>query len=354
MGHLPIVTQQSIENVIQEGCISTRGNLGTRMIKTAADLFSDVLACRRGDLVFPWIVSETNGEGVNIGFKYVFKVAGPPRYVRGEEFPVKLPLERNGCEFSVPLSESEALDLWDKKLLWNAIGKKSLGRGRSVSHQLPMEDDRLIELLEAKNIGRRPRKIELGQFNHQAGVPLHIDSSQDAWFEGENARLNGLTKEARVSELNLAALPWRTGNRFGFEKTLEAWIMEHIDKPAGAQLRNVILDDQMKIKWFGNYLPFGVAGGNIDIVVIQEGKNSRNVLVIELKRGSLNQDQYNVTVDQVFAYEKFIHKSFRTYGIRTRTRPVIICAGLSRNIGAQRPVQVVEYEIQENGNVLFA
>ena len=81
MGHIPIVNQDTIQKVITEGCISTRGNLKDYKVKTIADLFADALTTRVGDLVFPWIIGSKNKP--NIGFKYVFKVADKPYFVHG-------------------------------------------------------------------------------------------------------------------------------------------------------------------------------------------------------------------------------------------------------------------------------
>ena len=93
MGHLNIVTQETFNEIINEGHISTRGDLKDegKWIKTTSDLFSDALAMRKGDLVFPWIIKSNGGK--NIGFKYVFRVSGKPIFVNGEKYPIKIPLE---------------------------------------------------------------------------------------------------------------------------------------------------------------------------------------------------------------------------------------------------------------------
>ena len=355
MGHLPIVNLETIKNVISEGCISTRGNLNEMIENTTANILSDVLATRKGDLIFPWIVKgETGG---NVGFKYIFKVDGPPVFVNGEKYPVKVPLARVGYEFKEPLPESEALDLWDKKLLWNAIGKKSLGRGRSLSHQLPMEDEKLQELLRKVNAGK-PKKLKLNEFKKR-GQPIVINSKQDQWDEKLKRTLVALSPEERISRLDLSGLPWRRGNRFIYEKTLEAWIMANIDSPIETQLRETILDPKLSIEWFGNYLPFGVAGGNMDVVVIQNDGNQKKVLVIELKVGDLSQGQYEQAAGQVIDYSSFIQRAFKSYGISVDVEPIVLCAKpLRKRVyssvkGIDAPVKLVVYEIDDSGKVQF-
>ena len=96
MGHLQIVNLKTLPDVLKTGFISGRGDLKKYVGKTIADLFSDVLAVRKGDYIFPWIVRE--GQHENMGFKYVFKVAGPPIYVKGDPFPIKVPLQEEYWE----------------------------------------------------------------------------------------------------------------------------------------------------------------------------------------------------------------------------------------------------------------
>lgn len=127
VGHLNIVNNDTIIDILETGYISTNGVLKSRTIKTISDLFSDVLATRKGDFVFPWIIKGKDNN--QIGFRYILKIAGPPIYVFGDEYPIKIPIEDIVISYPIALEESDALDLFRIELLWNAIGKKSLGRG---------------------------------------------------------------------------------------------------------------------------------------------------------------------------------------------------------------------------------
>ena len=352
MGHIPIVNQDTIQKVITEGCISTRGNLKDYKVKTIADLFADALTTRVGDLVFPWIIGSKNKP--NIGFKYVFKVADKPYFVHGDDYPIKIPLQVEGQEYATPLSEAEALELWDGKLLWNIIGKKSLGRGRSLSHQTKMEDSRLIEMLKNKNNNRQPATIRLGAYS-SGGVPITINQSQTGSPTFETT-LNQFQEKDRLKNVNLNNIPWRKGSAFVEEKVLEAWLMENIDKTSCNGLREIIMPVRLHIDWFGNYLPYGVQGSNID-VVISHLNGSRDVSVIELKVGKLSSKEIIKTYNQVKAYAVFIEKAFKAFGVEVNTNPIIISnKNLTRRDNQtwrELDITSIVYQIQSNGTVSF-
>jgi len=354
MGHLPIVNQETINNMIKKGCISTRGDLRKMWIKTTSDIFSDVLAVRKGDLVFPWIIKSNKSD--NLGFKYVFKVAGTPFFAKGQRYPVCVPLEPEGVEYSNPLSEAEALDLWEHKLLWNAIGKKSLGRGRSLTHQTPMEDKRMLELLEKKN-PQGPKKIKLGNCI-PTSTPITIDTKRDKWDPKLKQNLGNVAPEERLSNLELSGIPWRNGNFFMTEKTLEAWMMENIDKDKAKQFRELAFKEDWPITWFANYLPFGVQGSNMDIVILQE--NDKKIAnIVELKVGALNKTGYEEAGNQAIDYALFIKDAFKAFGLDVELN-ILVLSGSS-----QQPLSIsrisrdglssgwITYKIGDKGDVSF-
>lgn len=356
MGHLPIVNQETVKGMIKEGCISTRGDLKKLWVKTISDIFSDVLAVRKGDLVFPWIVKSDKSS--NLGFKYIFKVAGAPFFVKGEKYPVRVPLEPEGFEYKNPLSEAEALDLWDRKLLWNVIGKKSLRRGRSLTHQTPMEDGRMIELLEKKN-PQGPKKIKLGSCKPTKKIPITINPSRDQWDPKLKQSLQSMTAEERLSNLDLPGIPWRKGNFFIAEKTLEAWMMENIDKSEGKQFRELAFKENWPIVWFANYLPFGVQGSNIDVVILQEQGEKRIANIVELKVGSLNKNDYEEAANQAIDYAIFIRDAFNAFGLSVELNIVVLSGSSQLPLSISRikrnnlSSRWITYNIDNNGNVRF-
>lgn len=351
MGHLPIVNQETLKLVIEKGCIETKGKINNKIVETAASMFGDVLATRKGDLVFPWIVDSDESEG--LGFQYVFRIGGDPVFVRGEEFPIKIPLESKGLRFDNPVSEAEALDLFDKKLLWNAIGKKSLGFGHSFSHQTLMEDEKLLDLLKSKNKIAAPTEIKLGSFSDN-GQKITISTLES----GDNKNMisdliSRFTEDQRLSNLNLHDIKWRDGNQFVVEKALEAWLMENIDKPTCNSLRKILFGDEKTIpKWFGNYLPFGVQGSNIDIVI---SENNNFIYVLELKRGKKSNNQIEEATKQVLEYSNFIKRAFNAFDFKTTVIPVVISnehkkpKPLPKNLG----IRFILYSIKDNGTISF-
>jgi len=355
MGHLPIVNQATFSKMISDGCLSTRGFLGKLWIKTTSDILSDVLATRKGDLIFPWVIYGCGGS--NIGFKHIFKVADSPIFIKGDEFPVKIPLQVNGLEYGKSLSEADALDIWDKKLLWNAIGKKSLGRGRSLTHQTPMEDEKIIELLNERNPSG-PKKIRLKKFN-QTQIPICIDPKQNKLGKNLLEKINATAGDDRLSLLDFKSIPWRRNNLFSFEKTLEPWLMANIDKPTCKQFRKLAFDDDIPIRWFANYLPFGVQGSNIDLVVLQEKNGVKIANVIELKVGPLNQRGFEDAAMQVLDYSVFIRKALRAFGEEHMMNVVVVSRKSNildkTAIKDKRILKVkwVGYEINSSNDVIF-
>jgi hypothetical protein len=358
MGHLSIVTQETIKDVIKEGYISTRGKLKKKITEVIASMFADVLAVRKGDIVFPWIVSDEKSG--NLGFKYIFYVSGPPIFVKGNKYPIKIPLKKYGYEFRIPLSEAEALNLWRKKLLWNIIGKKSLGKGKSFMHQLPMEDELMLDLLKSKNI-ENPRKIKLGHRSFKS-IPLSINPSQKEWKNKLKKRLEVTPEEKKISKIELRNLPWRkkSKNQFIVEKALEAWLMENLDKPKCKNLIKLILPNS-KIKWFGSYLPFGVQGSNIDIVIIHLKNKKTVITVIELKVNSLNLKEFEKAAEQSVTYSIFLKEAFEAFGIKVKLNPVVLSGLPKRGVKIQNikalkkglSLKWISYSINDNGIIKF-
>lgn len=352
MGHLSIVNQETLFDVIRSGYISVRGNLKEYWLKTLADIISDVLATRKGDFVFPWIIKGKKSE--NIGFQYIFRVAGDPIYVWGDKYPIKVPLDEIAIKYPKPLKEYKALDLWSCKLLWNAIGKKSLGRGRSLTHQTPMEDKRLIEMLKEVN-NNEYEKFEISRDNFKNAIKIDIDLKRKSIDEDLMGNIEKMSPEERISNLDFSAISWRYEKFFCYEKALEAWLMQYMGRESCLEFEKLVLFPRKKIEWFGNYLPFGVAGGNIDVVIIQKEENQVNkkyITVIELKVNNLNRENFKVTADQVSNYSDFLNRAFKSYEYKTEMQKIVL-SGISREKDGNETVRWIQYEIIEDGIVCF-
>ena len=148
MGHLVIVNAATYEKTIASGFIGVRASLGANsatkpsILGQYADLAADLLGVRPGDLIFPWLTDTSRG----VAFRNVSVAQSRVYRLPGVAMPLRVNLEEESRNF-VGLTEADALDLWEHRLLWNAIGKKSLGRPRTLTHQTPYEDAELLRRL---------------------------------------------------------------------------------------------------------------------------------------------------------------------------------------------------------------
>lgn len=358
MGHLCIVNEATEQAIIREGYLSTHGGLGKYWIKTVADLFSDLLAMRPDDYVFPWITAGTGG--ANLGFRHVLRVDGPPIFCPGEEYPLKVPLKATGEKFATPLPEVDALDLFgafNGQMLWNAIGKKSLGRGRSVTHQTPMEDELLLNRLKALN-GGISTPVTLTRVSFPGAVPINIVPTQNLPGSCPPSLL--------LKDITVSGMQWSSGSCFTYEKVQEAWLMEHIDDKLTDAFWDLALPGGLKgwkLEWFANYLPFGVQGSNIDVVALHSScskPGERLVTIIELKVGQESQSGFKWAAEEVAGYCGLISNAFKAFRVPVSINPVVL-TGASKPRGGYKAVTTssgytpkwINYEIDTSGYVNF-
>lgn len=353
MGHLPICDPTTFA-LFMDGYVAIRSDLRKLMEKTTADIFSDALATRPGQPIFPWVINGCGDAGW--GFKHVFTVSDEPLFVAGDAFPIRIPLREEYLDFEVALAEEKALDLWRGRLLWNAIGKKSLGRGRSLTHQLPMEDDELLRRLREVN-RREPRRKTLRRRGFKGAVPIQMPTTGEGWDRNRRQTLERLQPGKRLGALDPVGLSWRRGGLFTHEKALEGWIMQNIDREAGASLVGALPEPIAPIEWFGNYLPYGVAGANIDVLLLQRGTDDAVATVIELKKDPLNVDGMAGAAAQVLEYSHFIADAMRAFDVAVVMRAAVI-SGAQTGKRRAKPtglpeVTWIEYRIEPDGQVLF-
>lgn len=327
MGHLAIVNIETLEDVLSSGCISTRGNINKIWLKTTSDLFSDALCIRKGDLIFPWIIKGDSGK--NLGFRYVLKAKDVAHYSFGSEYPIQIPVEEKIIEYSSYLSEDKALDLFNQQLLWNAIGKKSLGRGKSITHQTLQEDDCLTNLLSGNSDGKFT-EICGGTYDYVEKNKISISESQNNWNDPYIETIEKINEYDRISRLNLNKLPWVEKNYFSYEKTLEAWICENIDGPKCVEFRKLFLNNDDELVWFGNYLPYGVQGSNIDFVTIIRRNDELLGFVIELKVGPTKYNGYLEICKQVSNYSNYIKKALKSFNVDLLVTPMVLTGRTSQ------------------------
>lgn len=326
MGHLAIVTPSTITRTNNNHpYISYKGTLGDKIYKTIADLFSDALVIRNGDIIFTWCVNEKGKKG--FGFERYFIADGTVLFDPSDAYPIKIGV-KEGYKYDIPVSEERALDLFLPNLLWNAIGKKSLGRGRSLTHQTRYEDDILISLLESENIGRPKTKI----IDNPRYLPSlqHIEINNFSFTQTNPQQIGIQTVVKGKTQTLLNTIPiqniiWNSGNQFCCEKALEAYLCANIDNNSIIDFCTMVNHPECHIKWIGNYLPYGVQGSSIDMVVEIGNDNEHYIEVIELKDDTLGYKKYQYEVDyQILSYQKFIEKAFLSFVDTANVESVLI------------------------------
>jgi len=351
MGHLPIVNQKTFKDVLNTGYISTRGVLGPKLEKTIADLFSDVLATRNGDPIFPWIIKgDDNNNEQKLGFKFRLEVVGKPIFVKGEEFPIKLPVSTKYREYNQIKSEEEALNIFRKELLWNAIGKKSLQRGRSLTHQSLDEDATLENILGEYRLKDLTRKNLSG-----IQITINLSQTEESLETFPKSDLMEIPPKDRLKKINIEDIPWVSGRKFKTEKALEAWLMENIDS-GNIDLKK-FFPENSELEWFGNYLPYFVAGKNIDVVILhKQSDGRRSSSIIELKKDRITKALLITAINQVKRYAIFIKNAFKLESFEVN--PMVLCHLSSNNARGLKDisnkkshqmneVKLIGYDIEE-------
>lgn len=346
MGHLAISNNETVQEIISTGYVSGKCSVGEHQVKTVADIMSSFLCIKEGDYIFPWIIHNGNIRG--IGFKYVFICAGNPIYVQGELYPFKIPVRQEYYSYTIPVSENEALDLFRNRLLWNAIGKKSLGRPRSITSQTPDEDDLILQLLNDKNPNGRivNQRATLLSKNYPNAVPLYINHNQT------NASFINVTS---LNDIVICNLPFRNGNHFKVEKVLEAWFLQEANRNHLDGFLNSLGFNDYQFEWVGNYMPFGVSGSNIDVVAIITNGVNKVVLVIELKHQGNSINQYRYAANEVLVNAQFIERAFASFNRDYEVVKVVLTGnGGGRGISVRiNNVHWIAYEYNELNEIIF-
>ena len=333
MGHLAIVNSDTIRRITNgHPYISIGGTLNAYPLKTISDLFADALAVRDGDYIFTWMID--GGGTFGTGFDRYYIATGKVYFDSSDpDYPIKVGVKK-GYSYACSVPEEKALDLFRSHLLWNAIGKKSLGRGRSLSHQTLDEDGELLSLLSQANQGANPTVILSSPVYSHLFTRITINNFGPV----QNYVVPPFTALSSVLVNNIV---WNSGNLFQYEKTLEAFLCENLDS-IQVSFCNLLGYPNYRIKWLGNYLPYGVAGKNIDLVCEIECASSSIVVVIELKKGPCNYNGYKAIVDeQLNNYSQFIADAYRSYrGNRFLIEQVVLTHSPRRNLASS----VVQYK----------
>ncbi|MCS6989514.1 MAG: EVE domain-containing protein [Chloroherpetonaceae bacterium] len=294
--------------------------------KTRADILADLCCLRIGDRIFFY---ETNR-----GFHGIYRVRSLPftdetRFGSvGADAPYRVLIEPLHY-FPNPVSELRVLGLKNSaNELRSLFYKKALQRGKAITHLFPEEERKLTELLLKANDGEAKLAVSLYEPHDKPPITFDLEPSE-----------NGEVK---------------------YEKILEGWLMQHIDKPEFKC--DLFLRDLNDIETFANYVPTNIAGGNIDVIVYHKramnGVEMRyKISVIELKKGKIDES----AVIEIEEYVKWAGEHLANNDVEM-VQPVLIgkkvneraiarckCYGIS----GRKPI-LIEYAILPNYQISFS
>lgn len=320
MGHLSIVIESSLQKMIKKGAVLVKvGDSNCRPSKKWADILADALSIRKGDLVFPWVVKSTQ-----TGFSYQFKASDSAYLVNERGYRIGIPVESVYLRAKAHLPEGTALDFFPNKpsdgILWNAIGKKSLRRGRAITHQTPQEDGLMLRMLGSFTDFQRS----------SSGHDLEPCVTSFVYKSGLEVSAQG-----KISSLELNSDRWTKRGLFRWEKALEASLVSVLGTTNQRGFMEALGFPKAKIVWFANYLTYGVQGGSIDLLLVFRDGDIDKVVVVELKKDGLTPKSFQKAVKQVKDYSLYVEKAFKSFGEKVETIPVVV-SGIRKK--PQRPL----------------
>jgi len=227
---------------------------GQYVEKTRADILADISCIRKGDRIFFYeinngfhgiyeakgtaFIDEDEIEGEHN--KYLFGSEQNPHYTRDSLILPNRVLIKPRLYLEKPINEwrnasQSAFGRFTSAIdLRSIFYKKVLGRGKSITHLFPEEENKLTELLLKYN-KEKSKKLNLKPYKPNNPKRIIFDLT-----------------------------PTETGE-VKYEKILEGWIIQNIDNPSANT--NLFLGNLEEIECFANYVPVSIAGGNLDILV---------------------------------------------------------------------------------------
>lgn len=163
------------------------------------------------------------------------------------------------------------IDITDPGRLPTLLFRKVFGRGRerSAAPILPEEKEKLLRLLNKKNLGIPYSVVDLTQRLSLPPQPNYLKTI--------------------VASKIADPTSWR-GKELIWESLLECWLMMQIDNPIDPVLLEILTPVQ-DLEFFGNQILYGIGGEKTDILVLYEREERRyKANLIELKRGEIDKE----------------------------------------------------------------
>jgi|688.fasta_scaffold45799_5 hypothetical protein len=316
-------------------------SLSAREEMTTISMLADLARIRVGDQIYFYVQGVQSGVGGQQGYffgrfmatslSYVVsncpdKVNGAPI---GKSLPFRIDLDVD-CVYPKGVSESDSLDFiadieHPNQMLWSLIYRKLKGN-RGCTMIFPNEEARLRKLIR----------------KHNDSNP--IESGNITFRNNEICKTNVLANEPgsqnSLSISDLLIHRYRKNKRF--EAHLQWLIISQIGKSSIPSLDALLLRGG-KLSWIGNEVSAGVGMRRIDVMLIVEHSEKRELIVVELK--STPPEEQNVV--QLHSYLAWVRQYF-PMNRNDVIRPVLLSLPSRRKGNKRLKVESKWFEKFEN------
>lgn len=288
-----------------------------------ASMIADSLRIRKGDNIIFYLQSSAKDRIQEGKFYGVFQAAddwsfldnyGNGQYLNrelGKSLTFRTIIKPKEV-YPAGVTEWEALDSIEgvarpNEMIWSLIYRKLRGnRGNTMIN--PYEADRLINLIKAKNDGK---KIDAQGYTFDSSNERIAPMNASKSYSGRIDPIDILPRLKRKYEENKA-----------FESHLQAYIVQNIGKGINDSLDKTVLEGS-RVEWIGNEVYCGVGMQRIDVLLETTNKLSElKIIPIELKAVETTKE----TVRQINRYIDWLKQYYiPNLGCKDLTiRPIII------------------------------
>lgn len=216
------------------------------------------------------------------------------------EYPFRIKLEK-AYDFKEPINEYDLInDPNIKNDIWTIIGKKvrAKGKGRAST---PITDE-IISIFIKKFIDLN----ENWRFIEYSGENIEVSNKIE--FRLTKKEIT----EKFIENYNIEAIQLLDNDerKVRFELVLYGLFNQYINNELNGNNETDILEKLgikgKCIKWYANYLPYGIEGTEIDfmISISEDGENTSEIKVIEFQRKEIDKDH----LKRVCKYTNWVNK----------------------------------------------
>ena len=282
---------------------SLSSSLTTREEITAVSMLADMARIRIGDKIYFYVQGMQSGSSGRQGYFFgrftatstSYVVQNSPSLVNevpiGKSIPFRIDIDVD-CVYPNGVSESNSLDYISdidtpNQMLWSLIYRKLKGN-RGCTMIFPSEESRLWKLIGQHN---NDQPIESGNLTFNQGIRRTNVNTKI----GENH--NPLLVD------NLLISRYKQKKRF--EAHLQCLITSELGKGSIPSLDNLLIRGG-SLSWIGNEVSAGVGMRRIDIMLIVDHKDRRELIIVELK--SAPPEELNIV--QLHSYLDWVRQYF--------------------------------------------